>query len=564
MTRALLCWLALAALTVAGCTSIPTTGQVEEVPVSAEPRGIDLAPQPPEPGVEPARLIEGFLQSMASPEGEYQVARDYLTRTAAETWEPEAAAVIDAAVVGEDENVRLDGTLLGALDPIGHFTADSGRFSLELGVVTEDGEWRISDPPDGLLLTRYIFERYYRSVTLYFMARAGTHVVPDPIHLQEAQVTPNAIVSAVLNGPSQSIRPAVSSAVPMGVTLGSQGATLDSDGIVTVNLVGLSPTLGDDARRRLGAQLMWSLTAIPRATGLLITNNGLPFTLPGSRVDGVLELASQQGYQVLSRATTADLFAVSDGQPGRVTSSGRFEAMGGVDTPTSDLAVSLDGELAALIHREAPAVDLGTPGGVMQQVEFAYDELRSPQFALGTLWLLADDDGRTVLLTVDRAGVVTEVKVDLPGGSEINHFAISPTGARAALLLERGGGSELGIATILPTEPASIESWTPMNLIDDSGAPVLDVTAVSWQAEASVAISGTAEGIRSVYAVGIDGAMVEELGPFAGDVDELSAMPRLGGGSVAVLTPSGVVWRYEARTRWTRLTEGVEAIAFAS
>ena len=84
-----------------------------------------------------------------------------------------------------------------------------------------------------------------------------------------------------------------------------QGATIDQSGVVTVNLEGLFDRLGDDARRRLGAQLLWSLTAIPRVTGLVVTSDGVPFTLPGARADGALELASQQGYQILSRAATA-------------------------------------------------------------------------------------------------------------------------------------------------------------------------------------------------------------------------------------------------------------------
>ena len=50
---------------VSACASIPTSGPVEEVPLSAQPRGIDLAPEPPAEGVTPNRLVEGFLQAMA-------------------------------------------------------------------------------------------------------------------------------------------------------------------------------------------------------------------------------------------------------------------------------------------------------------------------------------------------------------------------------------------------------------------------------------------------------------------------------------------------------------------
>lgn len=565
MTRAATLVLALVTLVVAGCTAIPTSGPVEEVPVSAEPRGIDIAPQPPEHGVEPGRLIEGFLQAMASPEGDYGVAREYLTIDAAEEWDPQSATIVDASLVDEEGDSAVTGTRIGALDAVGHFTSDSGGFTQGFGLVEEDGEWRISQPPEGLLLTRYIFERYYRTVTLYFMDVSGSHVVPDPIHVPEAQVTPNAIVAAALEGPSSGISAAVTDAIPNGVYLGTQGATIDSDGVVTVNLMGLSSALGDDARRRLGAQLMWSLTGVSRATGLLVTSGGGPFTLPGARADGVLELASQQGYQVLSRASTTDLFAISEGQPGRVTSAGRFEAWGGVDSQGSDLAVSLDGELAALVISGEPRVLLGIPGGAMEDVSLEQTRLRHPQFALGTLWLLGDGaDGRPLLVTVAKTGAVTVVQVDLPDGAQISDFAVSPTGARAALLVTTGDTTRLGVATVVPGPDVSVQGWSPLHLTDDTGAAITDVTAVSWQAEASMAISGAASGIGSVYTVEIDGSVVDELGPFAGEVAQLTAMPRLGGGAVAVRTLNDVVWRYEARTRWTRLAENVTAVAFAS
>ena len=85
------------------------------------------------------------------------------------------------------------------------------------------------------------------------MSRAGTHVVPDPIHLPETVVTPTAVVEALLSGPSPRLAQAVTDAVPNGVRLTDEGATIDPEGVVTVNFAGLFDRLGDDARRRLGA-----------------------------------------------------------------------------------------------------------------------------------------------------------------------------------------------------------------------------------------------------------------------------------------------------------------------
>lgn len=548
----------------AGCTGIPTAGPIEEVPVSTQPRGIDIAPQPPEAGVAPARLVEGFLQAMAAPEGDYAVARQYLTPAAAEEWDPASATVVDATVTGDGEMASLTGQRLGTLDLHGHYTAAAAPFVHQFTLTELDGEWRIAAPPPGLLLTRYIFERYYQRVTLYYLARAGGHVVPDPIHLPETSVTPEAIVEALLAGPSPTVAQAVSNALPNGVRLGAAGASLNSDGVVTVDLAGLSERLGDDARRRLGAQLMWSLTAIPRATGLVVTNDGVPFILPGSRADGVLELAGQQGYQILSRAASVDLFAVDDGAPGRLTGDGQVERWRNVDLPVADIAVSLDGE-AAIIDDSRTVLAVGAPGSELTRVETGYTNLRSPSFSLGVLWLLADGpSGRPVLLTVDRQRSVEQVSLDLPVGLEVLEFAVSPARARIALLVGSDDTGRLGMAQVLPTTPVTVTGWAPLPMVDTSGQSLTDVSAVAWQAETSLAVAATSDGLRSVYSVEIDGSLVEELGPFSGDVAGLTANTRLGGGAIATRTAAGTVWRYEARTRWTRLAEDIAAIAYAS
>ncbi|NHB83720.1 GerMN domain-containing protein [Tessaracoccus sp. HDW20] len=70
-------------------------------------------------------------------------------------------------------------------------------------------------------------------------------------------------MEALLAGPSLPLARAVTNAMPSGVTLGDEGAVIDAQGVVTVDMVGLSALLGDAARRRMGAQLIWSLSSLP-------------------------------------------------------------------------------------------------------------------------------------------------------------------------------------------------------------------------------------------------------------------------------------------------------------
>lgn len=169
MIRILSCLLLV--LLVTGCTDIQTAGPVQEVPLGPEQLGVQIAPEPPQPGVSPVRLVEGFVQAMADSEADYAVAREYLTSQASKEWVPQDGGVVYKGVVGEDgDAVFVTGTRTGVLDERGRFTAVSDELVHDFGVVMVDGEWRISAPPAGLLVSDYIFERYWSHATVYFMA----------------------------------------------------------------------------------------------------------------------------------------------------------------------------------------------------------------------------------------------------------------------------------------------------------------------------------------------------------------------------------------------------------
>jgi hypothetical protein len=539
---------------VSACASIPTSGPVEEVPLSAQPRGIDLAPEPPAEGVTPNRLVEGFLQAMADPGDDYAVARQYLTAGAAGWWHPTTAQVVQTTLTTDlDGTARLDGELLGELDATGRLTSTYVPFTYDFGLIREQGEWRIGTPPEGLLLSRFIFERYYSRVPLYFMSRAGSHVVPDLTHVPEALLLPSRVVSALLDGPSEQIARTVSNAIPAGVTLGENGATIDASGVVTVDLVGLDQDMTVEARRGMGAQLLWSLMAFPRMTGLVITQDRAAFALPGANAAGVLEFAGQQGYQVLSRGATPNLYGISDGVPGRLGEDSRFVPL----LPRSDVTV-------AYIDEAREELSLGQLGGQVTPMRPGYTNLRAPQFVLGALWLLGDDeDGETRLLTLDRAGAVVAVRVTLPEGADVEAFAVSPTRARVAMVVNKDGVRELGVLALLPSG-TDTAGWAPLSMVSPRGTEIGDVTGVAWQSETALAFIGSTSSGRSVYLAQADGSLVEDIGPVVGDVVEITAMARLGGGSVAIRNEAGTVWRYEARTRWTRIIDGISAIGFGS
>lgn len=557
--RALVAVLAIL-LALTACTEIATTGPVEEVPMSIEPKAVDIAPEPPAADITPSRLVEGFLQAMADPDGNYQVARQYLTPQSAAVWTPQGGVIYQGEVVGDDEQASVEGIQVGRLDEVGRYLAIREEFTHNFKVERVDGQWRISNPPDGVLLSRYLFSRYYRRVSLYYMSRSASHVVPDLIHLPEALVTPQALVEALLHGPSEGMDRTVSNEIPRGVRLGPGGATIDSAGVVTVDLEGISPLMTDDNRRKMGAQLLWSLTAVPRTTGLIVMSGGDPVGLPGANANGILELSGQQGYQVLSRVSSSDLFGVRRSLVGRLAGNDVFDRLENAPAGVGDLAVSIDGTSMAILNEERTVLSVGPVAGEVNPVETGLINMSNPQFVLGNVWLLGDSpDGVRHLVVIDRNGNVKDVPIP---GLDIKAFAVSPTQARLAMLLGDGDNSVLGISPILASGDM-LGRLRQLPLTGPTGVPLKDLRGVSWQAEASLALVASGSG-RSVYTTLIDGSLVEDLGSVAGEVVEMTAMSRLGGGSIAVRSSTGTVWRYEARTRWTRIADNITAIAFGA
>ncbi|NLE98649.1 MAG: hypothetical protein GX596_11785 [Propionibacterium sp.] len=549
------------ALLLAGCAQIPSAGPVEEVPVTAEPPGIDIAPQPPQGGATPNRILEGFLLAMADPESDYEVAREYLTAGASAGWRPSEGTVIySGAVVESEEHFSVEGKLVGSLDEDGRFTAGGGSLSHDFGLVSVEGQWRIGNPPDGVLINRYLFERFYSPLTMFFMAHNGTHIIPDLLSWPESMVTPSRIVQAQLDGPGRSLIGVVTNAIPMTASLGPDGATIDGDGVVTVDFTGISNALGEEGRRRMGAQLLWSLTSVPRVSGLRVTNEGSAFPLPGESADGVLELATQQSYQVLARPASQDLFGVSSQVPGRFVGRQRFEPLR-TDLPRAiEVALSLDGSQLAVVAEDRQSLLVGPREGELLGID-ELSGIRDTQFVLGAFFALVNGEEGTELVSVAADGQVEAMTVEMPEGMELVGVSLSQSGATAAVLAQRGDTVVLGRMTLYQGE--RLDGWQEMPLLDANGNAITDVVDVQWNSESTWVLAGVAGGEQSVFVVRSDGSHVESLGGIDTQIAQVAALPRPGGGLIALRAGSGEVWRYSSPDGWSAQETTVGSITFA-
>jgi Lipoprotein LpqB beta-propeller domain/Sporulation and spore germination len=272
----------LLAGSLAGCSLVPTstaTVQITQVPAQPDVE-VGIEPQAPEEGATPEEVVRGFIDAAASTERARPVAREYLTQEAADDWADDTGLVVIApeysTVATSDGQVRLRATEVGTVDEQGSFTVAGRPLSRDYSLTEVDGEWRITDPPDGLTILQPDFERLYDEVPAYFLDPTGTRLVPDPRYLIEGDARPTVLVTQLITGPSASLAAGVSN--PMGQVQLRRTVTVDGTA-ATVDLTGL-PADPATLLPTLSAQLVHSLAQVGLRTVTVLVD-GDPVPVPG-------------------------------------------------------------------------------------------------------------------------------------------------------------------------------------------------------------------------------------------------------------------------------------------
>ena len=175
---------------VTGCVSVPTSGPVEKVegqpPECQNCINVDVAP--PSAGDEPKQIVQGFLRATSNFQPNYAVARQFLTTGAAEKWAPESGvSIYSGSLQAAGTTVILDGRLVGSLGPDRTYTAQDKAWRVNFGMVKENGEWRISTPPPGLMVAEFAFSSFYQSYNLYFVGNGSCPGAEPDLPAEPAQ-----------------------------------------------------------------------------------------------------------------------------------------------------------------------------------------------------------------------------------------------------------------------------------------------------------------------------------------------------------------------------------------
>ena len=540
--RALLCVLLLALLP--ACAGLPLPSGVRDAGARGDEadagRIVVVAPGP-QPGMTATQLVAGFLDALSrSPQDDHAIARQFLAPGVECCGDDEETVLY--AVGTRRSSLTLDPTLVrvsyqsvGRVLRDGSYRVEDAPVVDDFRLVEVDGEPRLASVPPGLRLVQDDLERSFTPYDVHFLGRssdgsASGRLVPDrvflPAHNEPGPAEPGqALVDALLAGPTRRLAPAVLSAAPAGTTARVRA----SGGVATVDLSASVRELDARARQRLSAQLVWTL--VPTYSGVRLLVEGAPFDAGAGSVQDRSDWAAYDpvgtsGQEPLLYLQDRRLLLLDRELPTSPASTGELPVDGAALSPsTSQLAVRT---------RVSPQLDEVRTGPL--RGPFGDPVLRGRGLtalswgpAEQGLWVLQPGRAPVVWLVPDREAAdrtPQRVSVSPPPG-DLSALQVSRDGARIALVL----GGRLHVGRVEPTGPlpGGMPGWRIADVTLVS-RELVGVTDVAWQSGTSLVALGSFEVDGQVFPaeVAVDGSSLEVVQrPLVGAVAvEIAAAPR--------------------------------------
>jgi Lipoprotein LpqB beta-propeller domain/Sporulation and spore germination len=550
-------WLVPAALVVAlsGCAGVPQSGAVHVGRALPADTGqynelIGGRPSGPLPGMSPIGLIDGFLDAQVEADDGFVIAKTFLAPGT--TWNPRSGTSIydDASIrvrLVRPRVVDVDARRTGVVDPRGDYRVAPASMRWRYEVVRRSGQWRISRLPAGALLGIHDAQQSLESASIYYLNRAQSAVVPEPVLVPpDLQGFATRLVQNLLDGPGAGIGPAVTTAVPRNTAL--QGnVTVGADGGAELNLIGSGPQLSSIQLERLSAQVVWTLRQVPSVTSVRVLVNGVLVGPQGAPLTQSIESLPQFDPDVPPRQRGALFVARRRVRGDGLTVPPPLRGRG-----LGPVAMSADGGRVAALQRvgSKSRLLLGSSAGPLT-APLAPALLASPTFdPQGDLYVVSRSRGTTSLLEVPVRGRVRLVLV--PSAirkAGIDAVAISRDGSRAAMVVGPPGRAALMIGG-LTGDAAHPEVGNLVPVLPATNA----VEGVAWTgADKVVTTVRAGSGRRRVEESSVDGYTLHGLtsGGLRGSPTDVASAP----GQATLAVADNAIWML-TRHRWQRVSTG--------
>lgn len=513
-TRARWRWLSLLAALplLAGCTTLPGESNPQALRgYEAATSTADIAA--PQKDQAPDLLLRDFFSAAAHPAQDHAAARQFLMPDAAEKWNDRPDMLIisrldistESVTSGDELTYKVRGSVVGKLGPGGAYDPQNGAYEEPFTLrKNQEGQWRISSLPQGVIVERPDFLDNYAPHDVLFFDNSERFLVPDRRWiLTTSDFRAASLMNLLASGPRQQFQPSLRSKLPPG-----SAVSVDmSAGNITINFTGLGELSPSD-RTRLAAQSVWTLAASEIRGPYFINSDGVP--LLGEFADGWnIEDVSEYDPQASSEAV-GGLYALQDGRLRKVVGNSLEPVAGGWGT-ASDLesvSVAPNGtEIAGVRSNRAAGRDgselvMGTESGDQNRVLSA-KTLTRPSWGAdsGAVWTVVDGH-RVVRVVRSSSGETSQSEVesselaDLKGAVSV--FETNRSDSVAAMIMD----GRVYIASIAWPSAGTRKLENVREIAFPIGSTAL---SLAWNTDGSLLV-GTSSADSPVWRIEADGS----------------------------------------------------------
>lgn len=524
------------------CVQLPDEGPVRvgaERDADVLDEGFPYEPRPPQPGETPQEIVRHFLDAMTANPITTSVAREFLAEEERDAWNPEARMITYADTTSPSGTREVQLTLDDAhhLDANGRWQGPlpDGEATLSFRMTIEDGEWRIADAPDAMIVSDSWFDERYRQVSLYFFDPTAEILVPEPVFVPRGGQLSTALMRGLIRGPGRALRGISRSFFPGGLSLDLSVPVSDA-GLAKVVLQGDLAGADPETLELMTIQIAWTLRQDPAVERIRVTVGDTPITQSGTGADFPVVIG--QIYDPSGVYAREELFALRDGRLVVLPDGNEARVAGPFGRRrlgVRSVSVDLPAERVAAVSEDGSSllvgpVEDGTVADVSVPVTDATDLLAPAWDHAGRTWLLdRTADGAEMSVLVD--GERRRLRVPGISGKRVVDFLVSRDGTRIAAALDRPG-SDVVVVSRVVRDGARLSATRARRILAGDGEQ-LQVRDMAWRSPTDLAVLTSTEELSEVRTFSVDGSRALGSGDaatgglFRADLVRLVSAPEL-------------------------------------